>query len=119
MARRTIQIFVSDISGQEVPENKARTIEFSYDGQSYTLDLTVEEGKGFDKAIKQYVDAAQPVAAPRAATRRSKGASAGPVKRDPLELRAIRDWARANGWPNLGDKGRIPYEAENAYNAAN
>lgn len=42
-----------------------------------------------------------------------------PGKRDPEELSAMRTWARANGWPNLKDKGRVPIAAEQAYTKAN
>lgn len=30
----------------------------------------------------------------------------------------IRTWARANGWPDLGERGRIPEDAVEKYNAA-
>src|SRR6476661_3667481 len=30
------------------------------------------------------------------------------TKRDPALLNQIRDWARQNGWPELGSRGRIP-----------
>lgn len=30
----------------------------------------------------------------------------------------IREWARENGWPDLGDRARLPKEAETAYYAA-
>jgi hypothetical protein len=44
-------------------------------------------------------------------------------KNDELTLRrektrAMRVWAREHGWPNLGDTGQIPREAESAYDAA-
>lgn len=41
------------------------------------------------------------------------------TKRSKEELDEIRTWAKANGWPDLKDRGRIPQEVEDAYNAAN
>lgn len=60
--------------------------------------------------------------APRRGRPRGSGTAARTgaqkAKRDPEQLNAIRQWARANGWPDLGDRGRIPMAAEEAYNAA-
>lgn len=39
-------------------------------------------------------------------------------RRDREELDRRRTWARANGWPTLSNRGRIPAEAEAAYDAA-
>lgn len=30
-----------------------------------------------------------------------------------------REWAKKNGWPNLGDRGRLPKDAQDAFDAAN
>lgn len=50
---------------------------------------------------------------------RPRGSGSGqPARRDPEQLKAIRTWARQNGWPDLGERGRIPREAEDAYEAA-
>lgn len=49
--------------------------------------------------------------------RRGGEASGTHPKRDPQALHAVRTWARANGWPDLSSKGRIPAEIEAAYQA--
>lgn len=41
------------------------------------------------------------------------------ARRSKEELDEIRTWAKANGWPDIKDRGRIPAEVEDAYNAAN
>lgn len=48
-----------------------------------------------------------------------RGGGSTLAKRDPSELQAVRDWCRANGWPDLKDKGRVPIEAQAAYDKAN
>lgn len=40
------------------------------------------------------------------------------ARRDPTELAKVRDWCRANGWPNLSPRGRIPADAEQAWRVA-
>ena len=63
MAKRTIEVITSDLTGEDIPDGKARTIAFSYDGTDYSIDLTVAEGKDFDKAMKQYIEHAEQVTA--------------------------------------------------------
>lgn len=40
-----------------------------------------------------------------------------PAKNPPAPL--VRVWAKANGWPDLPDKGTLPAEVVSAYRAAN
>ena len=46
------------------------------------------------------------------------GAAPARSSADRERLKAIRDWARENGHPNLGDRGRIPQAIVAAYDAA-
>jgi len=49
------------------------------------------------------------------------GADTGASRRsggDRERLKAIRDWARKNGHPDLGDRGRIPQRIVTDYDAA-
>lgn len=87
--------------------------------------------KEFDKLFKSDVDEVlqnAPLYAPQslAPAPRRRGRPAGSAskssavraKRDPELLNQIREWARENGYPNLGARGRIPIAAEEAWNAA-
>ncbi|MBW3546534.1 MAG: Lsr2 family protein [Actinobacteria bacterium] len=47
----------------------------------------------------------------------SAKAERGPTS-DRERLRAIREWARANGYPELGNRGRIPQHIVAEYEAA-
>ncbi len=63
------------------------------------------EGKGL---VIQYI--------PEAPAAGEASSSTSPADR---ELnRAIRTWARANGWPNMADFGRLPAEVVQAYERA-
>ena len=111
MAQRVITQLVSDLSGDEVVQGKGETIEFSYRGQSYSIDLTEQEAAGFDKAVAMYIEHASKVGRRR---------SVGNVRRatPTADTKAIREWAQANGY-EVGDRGRIPAEVKDAYAAAN
>ena len=39
----------------------------------------------------------------------------GPVVPDDVDSHLVRAWARENGWPQLGDRGRMPQAAIDAY----
>jgi len=45
----------------------------------------------------------------------SAGAVRGPIVPEGVYSRLVRAWARENGWPLLGDRGRMPQEAIDAY----
>ena len=49
MAEKVLTIIVSDLSGDET--NDGETVEFTYRGVSYAIDLTKEEAAAFDEAI--------------------------------------------------------------------
>ncbi len=59
-------------------------------------------------------------------SRRATGASASKAEprassgttSDRERLRAIREWARDNGYPELGNRGRIPQHIVDEYEAA-
>ena len=111
MAQRIITQLISDLSGDEVAQGKGETLEFSYRGQNYSIDLTEKEAAGFDKAVAMYIDHA---------TKIGRSRSVGNFRRatPSSDTKAIREWAQANGY-EVGDRGRIPAEVKDAYAAAN
>src|SRR3712207_9036169 len=78
MAQRTIVQLVSDLSGDEMQDGEGRTVEFSVDGSSYTIDLTDKEAAGFDKALAMYVEHATKTGGGSAGGRKRASSSAKP-----------------------------------------
>lgn len=110
MATRTITQLVSDLSGDDIAEGNGETVDFSYRGVEYSIDLTGKEAAGFDKSIAMYIEHATRVGG----RRRSSGSSSRSNKSD---LDAIRTWARENGH-KVSDRGRISQAVKDAYEAA-
>jgi hypothetical protein len=89
---------------------------FALDGQQHTIDLCVIHTADFENALGQYVSAA----------RRASGRSArGSVQRRSSRavaprgnLKEIREWARANGFASVSNRGRVPGEVLAAWQAA-
>ena len=107
----------------------AETVTFGFDGYDYSLDLCKEHGEDFHNTVQGLIswssDRARSGNARRArrggAAEDSGGNGAAPSPRssaDRERLKAIREWARQNGYPDLGDRGRIPQAIVSAYDAA-
>jgi hypothetical protein len=110
MAKRTIEVFHDDLDGSE----GASTVKFGLDGKSYEIDLSEAHEKELRKALEKYVGAATQVSAAGAASSGRRKYGTGPVRRD---TKHIREWLRGEG-VEISDRGRIPTDLMNRYNAA-
>ena len=108
MAKQVQTIIVSDISGDDA--NDGESVEFTYRGVSYAIDLTKQEADTFDQAMEVYTAHAR-----RQSGRRTGGS--GKAKTDRQQLQAVREWARANGH-TVSDRGRVSQQIQDAYNSA-
>jgi hypothetical protein len=112
MARQVITTLIDDLDGKKAD----RTVEFSLDGTSYTIDLSEANAGKLRKALDPYINAgtrlgrsAGRIPARRAAPNRTASS------RD--ENRQIREWAAANGH-QISERGRIPQSVSDAYRAS-
>jgi hypothetical protein len=108
VAKQVRTIIVSDISGDDA--NDGESVEFTYRGVSYAIDLTKEEADTFDQAMDVYTAHAQ-----RQGGRRTGGS--GRATTDRQQLQAVREWARANGH-TVSDRGRVSQQIQDVYKAA-
>lgn len=116
MAVRIETIFVDDLDGTEMVRAQAETIEFTFDGKAYAIDLGEENAAAFREAIQPYLAAArQADSGKKRPTRNSRRSSSSTPKG---ETGKIREWARENGH-TVSDRGRIPADVMQAYRAAN
>ena len=109
MASRVVTQLISDLSGEEIPDGKGETIEFAYRGSDYSIDLTAKEAAGFDKSIATYLE--------HAARRRGSRRGAKSSSTRSGDAKAVREWARDQGIV-VPERGRIPGEVRERYNAA-
>lgn len=97
-------------------------VRFAYRGINYAVDLCDPCAQSLDTALNSFVDVAlRADAYDRRLGNDRKGGSyidgRRRVERNADKLAEIRTWARANGF-TVADRGRIPAEAERAYQAA-
>lgn len=114
MSQKHIVQLIDDIDEGIADE----TVAFSLDGSHYEIDLSTKNAAKLRDALAPYVAHARrasrsgrPSSASGGATRRPRS---GRGDRD--QTQAIREWARANGF-KVGEKGRIPANILEAYNA--
>jgi hypothetical protein len=109
VATQTFTRLVDDLDGTKAE----RTVEFSWDGKSYAIDLSKKNFAAFEKALRPYVEAARNQrrpTSPRATSgRRARSSS--------IDLAAVRQWARDNGY-TVSDRGRVSRSVVAAYEAS-
>jgi hypothetical protein len=109
MAKQTkvTEILIDDLDGSP----GERTINFTWDGVSYEIELSRKNATAFEKALKPYVDAGRRV-------RGGRGRRAAVGRGGKRDLGAIREWAAANGF-EVSARGRVAATVIDAYEAAN
>lgn len=103
----TTTVITDDIDG-----SPAETVQFSYGGTSYEIDLGKKNRAALEKALKPWIEAARK--APGASRR---GSGRGRASRS-TNLAAVRAWAAENGH-QVAPRGRISQDVMDAYEAAN
>jgi hypothetical protein len=109
MARQTIVRLRDDIDGGEAAE----TVQFTWAGTSYEIDLSKKHADAFAEAIAPYLRAARRV---RGGARRGGTARRAP-RAATSDVSAVRTWALENGYA-VSSRGRLPANIIAAFNAA-
>ncbi|RZT87494.1 Lsr2 protein [Pseudonocardia sediminis] len=109
MARVATVSLVDDLDGGEAAE----TVTFGLDGRQHAIDLSESNAAKLRDLLAPYIAAARKTGGPgrgNPTSRRSPTDRAG--------NRDLREWARAAGI-EIGDRGRIPNDIQEAYQAGN
>lgn len=109
MAKKIVEVMVDDLTGEEFGTGAGETVDFSYRGVSYSIDLLNDSADNFDKALAPFIEAAS-----RVGGRRARSGSRSGSKTD---SGAVRAWAAKNG-VELAARGRIPASVLEQYRAA-
>ena len=109
----------------------AQTVTFGYEGYDYSLDLCKEHSDDFHNTVQGLISwssdrtrsgaarrGRRPASVDEASSSAGGASSSNRSSADRERLKAIREWARQNGSPDLGDRGRIPQAIVAAYDAA-
>lgn len=105
MAQKVNIILVDDLDGSDASE----TVTFGLDGATYEIDLNDKNAAALRDALAGYVGHARKVTTSKG--RKTRATTSGPSARE------LRDWARSNGH-QVSDRGRVPAEVREAFEAA-
>jgi hypothetical protein len=124
VGRKTV--LVDDLDGTELPEDTA-PITLSLGRTTYALYLTDKNHEKLLKAVTPFIENAEKVSGTGGSgggARATRSVGSG----DKEKMKAVRAWAQSTGYKfkaadgserTLGDRGRIPQEVVDAYDAAN
>jgi hypothetical protein len=116
MAKRTVTVMTDDIDGSEATQS----IDFSYRGKSYSIDLNDQHAEELDEMMAPYISAAADtsrgggVRSGRSSSPSRSRSSSGRSDVDPKQVRA---WAEANG-VEVSPRGRISASVIEQYRQA-
>lgn len=112
MAKETIVVLRSDVSGEVIPEGEGETISFSVGKNSYSIDLTSAEAEEFHKTLDKYTSTSR-----QEVSRLPRGERSAAPKSNKEELAKVREWAASQGI-EVSPRGRIAASVMDAYNQA-
>ena len=108
MARKVQITLVDDLDGGEANE----TVEFGLDGVSYEIDLSNKNAAKLRDDFAKYTGQGR-----RLGGRSARGRGAGNRGAGRNRSAQVREWARSQGL-KVSDRGRIPADILNQYEAA-
>ncbi len=113
MAQKVTVQLVDDLDGSVAED--ISTVTFGVDGVAYEIDLTSGNADKLRDLLADFVGAARRTGGRAKRGAAIKGAVTPAAGRE--QTRAIRDWARQNGY-ELSDRGRIPSTVIEAFESA-
>lgn len=108
MAQKTLVVLEDDLDGGEAVE----TVKFSLDGASFEIDLSAKNASKLRDDFAKYTGAGRRVGG---RSGRGRGVSSRGAGRN--RSAQVREWARSQGL-KVSDRGRIPADIVNQYDAA-
>ena len=110
MGQKVEVLFICDVNDCGIAD--ARTVTVSLDGAAAEVELCAEHERELEEGVSWAMQIGRALQARyEPVRRRARSGDRGTFG----DNAAIRSWARANGWPDLGDRGRIPREVLEAY----
>ena len=104
---------IDDIDGSPA----TATIEFTFDGKNYVIDLSEQHADEFNKALAPYVEHARRARATKKKASRSSRSSSEAARAKRQKNAQIRAWALENG-VTVSKRGQLGQDTIAAYEAA-
>jgi Lsr2 len=112
MAQKYIVQLVDDLTQESIDDGQGESVTFGIDGVSYQIDLSSTNADSLRQAFAPYVSAARKATGSARSTNTNKSAASSKT-----DLKAVRDWAAANGY-EVSSRGRVATTVQEAYRSA-
>jgi nucleoid-associated protein Lsr2 len=112
MAQKVTVQLVDDLDGTAAED--ISTVTFGLDGATFEIDLTPNNTAKLRNHLDDFVNAGHRVGG---RVKRGTSPKAGAPAANREHTKAVRDWAKQNGF-ELSDRGRIPANVLEAFEAA-
>lgn len=112
MARKEVIQYTDDMTGEQLDADKVSTVELSYQGKTYALDLSHESALKLATTLDPWISAGRKV------TRGGSPARRGASSADKERNKRIRQWASDNGI-EVSSRGQIAHDVIEKFEAAN
>ena len=116
MAQKVVTLLTDDITGKEIPDGEGETIDFAFQGYTYSIDLDSKNAKKFHDAITSYINHARRTGKSNVVPLR-RGRDGRRTSSSDADPSAVRAWAEENGY-QVSPRGRIKAEIVEAFKAA-
>jgi len=116
VAQRTVIQLSDDLDGKPIVDGDGETVEFTYRGQSYKIDLSNKNLEALDNLLAKYIDAARKTGASSGSTKR-RNPSERPRSGDDVDPKAVRAWAEERG-VKVNSRGRLSADVLEQFKAA-
>jgi hypothetical protein len=113
MATITRVLLIDDLDGST---DDVETVQFNAEGVDYQIDLTAANAERLRGNLARFIDAATLVKPSKRAPAK-RDAKSAVVASNKQAVQEIRKWARQTGH-KLSNRGRIPKEVRESYEAA-
>ncbi|MFT3663026.1 MAG: Lsr2 family protein [Gordonia sp. (in: high G+C Gram-positive bacteria)] len=111
MAQKVVTTYVDDLTGEELTADQRKTVTVGLNGKTWKLDVSEASRQTVIDTIEQWTKDAELITKP------ASSAPSGTSADRKAQLQAIRAWAKQQGM-EVSERGRIPVEVEDAFNAA-
>ncbi|MEV7003673.1 IS200/IS605 family transposase [Streptomyces sp. NPDC093982] len=109
MAKKVVTLYTDDLTSNQ--SDAISTHVFSLNGVEYEIDLAPENYEKLNLALRPFIDKGRKTGRRKKAGRSSKAPVVG------ASAEEVRAWARTNGY-DINDRGRVPREIREAFEAA-
>lgn len=109
--------YVDDLTGETVDKSEIRTVKYVWEGVLYEIDVAQASYDKLALAIAPTIEMSRRVGAVKLGSLQQPATGRGRTRGSDARNTKIREWAANNGY-NVSERGRLPAQVLEAFEAA-